>query len=331
MASVTVIGAGVIGLSTALALQQRGHRVHVIAAASSGSTSGLTSLAAGAVWYPFKVGPVDRVGGRDGWAARTRRWLTELAHSDPSAGVDLLIREELSDSPAIPWWGDASDDLRLQRADTNGPVPVYTWRFTAPRCEPAIFLTWLEALLHQPVERQHVRSFADVPGEIVVNCTGLGSRALANDASVEAVFGQTVIAASDGFDLSLCAGDERFADAVFYVIPRRNEVVLGGCAIPHDAETPAVPTDEISADILARARAKGFHAVRVVRSSAGLRPCRPEVRLERDLHDPRVIHNYGHGGGGYTLAWGCALDVAGLVDASAAGRIGNSTGVPAKF
>ncbi|HUP65002.1 MAG TPA: FAD-dependent oxidoreductase, partial [Thermoanaerobaculia bacterium] len=45
----------------------------------------------------------------------------------------------------------------------------------------------------------------------------------------------------------------------------------------------------------------------------GLRPGRPAVRVERDLEDPRVIHNYGHGGSGFTLSWGCAEDVLRIV------------------
>ena len=44
---------------------------------------------------------------------------------------------------------------------------------------------------------------------------------------------------------------------------------------------------------------------------AGLRPYRPSVRLERE---GRLIHNYGHGGAGYTLAYGCAEDVAALLE-----------------
>ncbi len=41
----------------------------------------------------------------------------------------------------------------------------------------------------------------------------------------------------------------------------------------------------------------------------GLRPFRRQnVRLERE-QDTCIIHNYGHGGGGVTLLWGCALEV----------------------
>jgi D-amino-acid oxidase len=52
-----------------------------------------------------------------------------------------------------------------------------------------------------------------------------------------------------------------------------------------------------------------------VGSAVGLRPVRSEVRLERGtLADGRpVVHDYGHGGSGFTLSWGCAEEVARLV------------------
>jgi D-amino-acid oxidase len=45
--------------------------------------------------------------------------------------------------------------------------------------------------------------------------------------------------------------------------------------------------------------------------AVGLRPGRREVRLELEwLAGGRaVIHNYGHGGAGFTLSWGCAREV----------------------
>ena len=48
----------------------------------------------------------------------------------------------------------------------------------------------------------------------------------------------------------------------------------------------------------------------VVAHRVGLRPVRPEVRLEVE---GRVVHCYGQGGAGVTLSWGCADEVAGLV------------------
>jgi D-amino-acid oxidase len=50
----------------------------------------------------------------------------------------------------------------------------------------------------------------------------------------------------------------------------------------------------------------------VVSVAVGLRPARPSVRLEAE---GRVVHCYGHGGAGVTLAWGCAVEVAALLGA----------------
>ena len=65
---VTVVGAGVIGLVTALTLEERGHTVRVVAAAYGETT---TSAVAGAVWFPYRAGPPAKVAA---WAARTRAW-----------------------------------------------------------------------------------------------------------------------------------------------------------------------------------------------------------------------------------------------------------------
>jgi D-amino-acid oxidase len=50
---------------------------------------------------------------------------------------------------------------------------------------------------------------------------------------------------------------------------------------------------------------------RVITERVGLRPCRPAVRLEaQPLPGGRVLwHNYGHGGAGVTLSWGCAREL----------------------
>jgi D-amino-acid oxidase len=53
----------------------------------------------------------------------------------------------------------------------------------------------------------------------------------------------------------------------------------------------------------------------VLEHRAGLRPWRPEVRLEMEtVGGAAVIHNYGHGGAGVTLSWGCADRVVELAE-----------------
>ena len=47
----------------------------------------------------------------------------------------------------------------------------------------------------------------------------------------------------------------------------------------------------------------------------GLRPCRRGgVRCEMEVMGSKtVVHNYGHGGSGITLSWGCAGEVLDIV------------------
>ena len=60
----------------------------------------------------------------------------------------------------------------------------------------------------------------------------------------------------------------------------------------------------------------GFQHAQPVRDWVGLRPGRPTIRLESgklQLSGDRVIpiiHNYGHGGNGIALSWGCGKHVA---------------------
>jgi D-amino-acid oxidase len=307
---VTVVGAGVVGLTAALALTEAGHDVHVVAAVTGQAT---TSGAAGAIWLPFRAGPPAAV---NRWAARTRDWLETLAAIEPDAGVDLLDVVLLDDG-ARPWWADAVGPLARAPAPITGAPAA--WRFRAPRIDPRLHLPWLAARLPRAVEQARVTRLADVPGDAVVNATGLGARALTGDTALIGVYGQVLVTEPGALDAGVSISDDRDDDALFYTIPRASrpglaaEVVIGGCALPRPDDDPLVPDAAIRARVERHAAALGLRPGAVLRERAGLRPVRPEVRVERDPHDPRVIHDYGHGGAGYTLARGCAEDVVALL------------------
>lgn len=99
-----------------------------------------------------------------------------------------------------------------------------------------------------------------------------------------------------------------------YVFPRDDAVWVGGVAEKGNTN-PEVTNAEIT-KILDRAvdmcpELTGC-SIREVRVAA--RPGRSTIRLEPELVSGHlVVHNYGHGGSGWTVMWGCALDVANIV------------------
>jgi len=303
--NITVVGAGVVGLSTALALEERGHHVQVIAAATDDA---ITSAVAGASWFPYRVGPPDRVAA---WAAVTRAWLEPLA-GNQAAGIETITGYEITTEhdpvPPSPWWATHIEVSRDPAPVTGAPL---AWRFQSARIEPARFLGWLAGRLRAPIERRAIADLAAEPGDLVVNCTGLAAGPLASDATITPLLGQVVITEIGGVDCSMTITDERNPDEIFYMIPRRDELVLGGCSLPWPHGTPAAIDPAITQRILAQAASLGLAVGAIKRVRAGLRPFRGEVRLERT---GRIIHNYGHGGAGYTLSRGCAEEVARLVD-----------------
>lgn len=307
--NITVVGAGVIGLSTALALQERGHDVRVVAAGSDDAT---TSAVAGACWFPYRAGPPDRVAA---WAAETRAWFDALTH-DSAAGVAPLtgyeITPDASDDPPRPWWAAHIWVDRAPAPVTGAPL---AWRYASAGIEPARYLPWLTRRLRHPIEHRPVGDLAAEPGDLVVNCTGLAARELAGDPAIAPLLGQVVITEVGAVDRAITVTDERDPDRLFYVIPRRDELVLGGCSLPWPPGTPPAIDPAITERILGHAASLGLPVGPVRRVRAGLRPFRPEVRLERV---GRIIHNYGHGGAGYTLSRGCALEVARLATDGAA-------------
>jgi D-amino-acid oxidase len=106
-----------------------------------------------------------------------------------------------------------------------------------------------------------------------------------------------------------------------YFFPQPGRLLLGGTADENAWSTEADPA--VAEAIVRRCAAlrPEIAGARVLEHRVGLRPARDAVRLERELlADGRVlVHNYGHGGGGVTVAWGCAVEAAGLAVPAASG------------
>jgi D-amino-acid oxidase len=154
----------------------------------------------------------------------------------------------------------------------------------------------------------------DTKFDLVINCAGIGARELVHDADLEPHRGQVAIVPRiDGLSCAVVCDDA----PLMYAIPRTNDCVFGGTNEPSDNLT-ADPgtTSRIVAEC---SRVLNIDELPVLAERVGLRPFRRSgLRLEHDqLRDGRtVIHNYGHGGAGFTISWGCAEKVCGLADSS---------------
>ena len=317
MADVVVVGAGVVGLTTALRLQREGAEVAVMTADEPAAT---VSRIAAAVWYPTRTTADPRT---LTWAARTCDELTEQAARAVPGLVMRPTRMLLRTPTQRPWWAAALTDFEQM----PGP-PGYAgeWRFTVPSAEMGPYLDWLAGQVVAnggTIHRQRLDRLVDAAplAPIVVNATGLWARLLATDRAVYPARGQVVLVANPGIHVSV--RDEDNPAGITYVHPRIADVVLGGTFDILDGLDErgwdTTVDEEVTAGIVRRcvALVPELEGAPVVGQLVGLRPARHGgARVQRDPvglpGGQRLIHNYGHGGAGVTLAWGCAEEVARL-------------------
>jgi D-amino-acid oxidase len=263
------------------------------------------------LWFPYHVEPRERV---VAWGAVALEVFTELA-ADPSSGVALCEGVVVERGPADRWWTAAVPSWRpasaseLPAGATGGVVA------TVPLVTMAVFLPWLEswcAAAGVELTRARVDDLAAVDAGLVVVAAGLRSAGLLDDPAPSPSRGQVALLANPG--LSRWIVDDEHPDGMVYALPHPRWVVCGGTDVVGSWDTE--PDPRVHEAIVSRVRSvvpELADAV-VLGSRVGLRPVAPSVRLARHpLGDREVVSNYGHGGAGVTLSWGCAAEVVRLV------------------
>ena len=319
---VLVLGAGVIGLTTAVCLAEDGLAVTIRTSRLPAQT---TSAVAGAIWGPHLVEDSDRV---RRWCAESLDVLASLA-GQPAAGIELVSGTEAARSPAArPGWAAPLAALGEIRPAPPGALPpgfVAGWRYTAPLVCMPVYLDYLLARFRRAGGQISVdpartldRVAAETDAPVIINCTGAEAGGLVPDPALTPVRGQVVVVENPGL-AEFFIGLPGSGHEISYFFPHAGRVVLGGTEVSGDWSTEPHPATARRILRDCAAIEPRLDGARILEHRCGLRPVRPRVRLEAKPAGTApgpagrlLVHNYGHGGAGVTLSWGCAREAARL-------------------
>jgi len=321
---IAILGQGIVGLSCALKTYEEVGRDVQITVIADKPWQETTTVGSGGLWEPYELsGTLDEKIFEWGKIAFDHFLALHNSSECGIAGVQLMTSYELftdDDRPATdPIWKEIVLDycvLHREELQKMNLPPKYIegHRFTTFVIDQNYYLKWLYEKLSTMgisfVERK-VLSLNELSGsyDVVINCTGLGSGALLNDSLVYPIRGQVLRLKAPWIKNVWSFGSN-------YLIPQIDTVVVGGTAQRDnwDESVSMEDTDRILDSVCAifpSLRSAPIHKIWV-----GLRPGRTSLRLESEQfisnkgNTPiHVIHCYGHGGSGVTLAMGTAHDV----------------------
>ena len=232
-----VLGCGCMGLCSARLLQDRGHRVTIY---SKDLPPHTTSNVAGGQWNP-------RGGYRRDQSAEYRTQYERAArfahryfqeNNRERYGIRWLDNYYLAMRPQPSHEEFAEDnpihdlykEYRMLEPGQHPFGQLYAQHFTTMLIEPPIFLNELMRDFHLAGGKVVVREFHEVkevkalPEKTIVNCTGLGAKALFGDEELTPVKGQLsfLIPQPEVDYMAIAHG--------LYMFPRRDGVLLGGTA-----------------------------------------------------------------------------------------------------
>lgn len=328
-----VIGAGIIGTSSALALIESMPNADITLISEKFSPN-TTSDGSGGLIYPYLPGTTSSEKVSE-WMKQTTRLLEKHfrspnaaklgigllsvyylfedneSHKKSDFGEDFISYRKMTDKE-LKMFGDkwkSGEFVTTYYAESSKMLPFFLMKFKSM----VSFVLSFHALIPQSkggkVLQMKINSLEELIGkyDIVVNCPGVEASRLVGDERARPIRGQVYRVSAPWIKHAVLAGKH-------YVIPNSDTVVLGGTAGYGDWNRDVNPND--SADIMEGCCQlfPSLRSAKVIREWVGLRPGRDEVRLERQLlsksgKEMHVVHNYGHGGCGVTLFWGCAQEV----------------------
>jgi D-amino-acid oxidase len=309
--TVTVIGSGVIGITAAIELAQAGFDVKVVSHLPLEKT---TSYVAAAFWLPVLSGIDPRI---PEMAQESLRTFNELAKI-PGSGVHpirLRVCYTGADGADLSWL-EATPTRRLDNCELP-PGCEFGYEANVFRMQMENYLPFLRlraSFLGVEFVEQTIDSFDDLSSDIIVNCSGIFARQLANDEKIEPIRGQVVLvdvpetlkkSEARTWDVLIVEGP----NVLDYVVFRDGDVLLGGTA---DFGNGSLAVQPVQTEKIIERCIKlcpQLKKAKILLERVGLRPGRHMIRteVEKKPNHPPIIHSYGHGGAGVTLSWGNAL------------------------
>jgi len=308
-----VVGCGVSGLTCGIRLLEKDFPVTIFARELPPYT---TSDVAAAVWYPYRANPIERV---LKWGSITLDEFYRLMDY-PESGVHAVMFVALFEQQEPdPEWKSAVRFFRRMFASELPSGYRDGYLIEVPLIETPVYMQYLMARFRQlggQIEQKTVTKISDLyqKSRLIVNCSGIGGRKLVDDNELYPIRGQIIRVKA--LDIKQCLVDEAGGLALTYIIPRSQDCILGGTAEENNWSLEV--NHDTSREILRKCKqlAPTLENIEILQHLVGLRPGRKEVRLqiEKVFEQCSVIHNYGHGGAGFTLSWGCAEEVVELAE-----------------
>lgn len=315
---VAVIGAGVTGLPTAVMLTQSKYFPQVTLISEDFTPNTTSDTAAASLRITSnKTGSTDQR--KERWTRETYQYFFDLFASPLAGALDIslvtmyVVYEGHRDDP---YWKDLVLGFRNvstgEKKKMNISQNHNAWCYSTLIIPCGPYLTWqmeqFEASGGRVIQRK-LKSLQEIDNvyDVIVNCSGLGSRELVNDQEVYPVRGQAILVDAPWVKHSITA---EVGEDVTYVYPRSKGVVLGGTAQVGDWSKDNNFADREG--IMARCSqyVPSLAQAKVIDEWVGLRPGRKQVRLEVEysMDKAAVVHNYGHTGQGLVFSIGCAKD-----------------------
>jgi glycine/D-amino acid oxidase-like deaminating enzyme len=309
--NITIVGAGFSGLTTAIKLLRDGHKVKIVSAEPPELT---TSMLAGAIWHPFYQAYDSNY---LEMATTTYAELEVISRSEDSGVKENILTEYFKSTLGAPWWmKEMQNVVPVEPGKGSEYLSAYSVKtFVSNTPTYLKFLQSEVIALGGELTIAYVENWETLfrlGADTVVNCASFGSSDLCGDTAMRLVRGVIVyVEKPEGF--KGCFIDDTDRRFPTYLIERDDVLVVGGTADSSLSST--IISSSTIEDIMARCSQlnPSLKGAKILGSALGFRPNRSLSRVEQDDRDPRLIHNYGHGGSGFTLSWGAASKVSTII------------------